>query len=573
MGLDSLADSELLRSFRERRDEDAFRELVRRYLGLVLQVAQRRTGQPQSAEEIAQNVFLKLARKARQLDPESVLGAWLHRVTVQEAIDFHRREYRRRRAMKTYQQDRISSDRTEVDDLPPEVLDNLDEALTKLSDSDRSALMLRFHGGLRFRELAVRLGKSEDAVRKQVARALKKLSLRLRRSTGAGVPVTALASGLGLALGQKTSASSALVTTIAQGALASNSIPVSSFLLTNVMVLMKSKLIIAGLVMVLAAFVGGRRTAASFEKKLLAQSYQSSIQRAALAQVAQVSIPDEMPGLVGRSVPEIMAEAAEVAEAQNTGAYYELQLLLSELKPHEYREAIEHLELSGLSQGVFERIGISLVGFWASEDGAAAMDWVDEHLSESRSNAPSRVLRAWSAKDPEAAYARYQAMAEDNDGTRDLYAFRWLAKSVFEGWVHSDPAGAVAALEAVSVEDEDGALFGIAEAVPAAADPEAILGAVERMSLGRTRAQLIRRVASEWAAEEPHAAAAWIDQVADLTTEERLAAKGQIAEAWMRYDSSDAVSIGAWFLSGAPDSRREELRAMVDAQIARIQQK
>ena len=65
--------------------EPAFRELVRHYLNLVYSTAVRLVnGDTHLAEDIAQTVFADLARKARRLPDNVMLGGWLHRHTCRK---------------------------------------------------------------------------------------------------------------------------------------------------------------------------------------------------------------------------------------------------------------------------------------------------------------------------------------------------------------------------------------------------------------------------------------------------------------------------------------------------------
>src|SRR5579862_5560743 len=75
--------------------QDAFAELVNRHLPLVYSAALRQVRSPQLAEEDSQSVFTQLAHHATTLKPQSVLAAWLHRVTYHAAVDVVRREARR----------------------------------------------------------------------------------------------------------------------------------------------------------------------------------------------------------------------------------------------------------------------------------------------------------------------------------------------------------------------------------------------------------------------------------------------------------------------------------------------
>src|SRR5271169_6075350 len=88
-------DLDLLRDYAEKHSEPAFADLVQRHLNLVFSAALRQVRSPQLAEEVAQSVFIDLARQAEQLAPGTVLTAWLYRVTRRNAIDVVRREARR----------------------------------------------------------------------------------------------------------------------------------------------------------------------------------------------------------------------------------------------------------------------------------------------------------------------------------------------------------------------------------------------------------------------------------------------------------------------------------------------
>src|SRR5262249_10865967 len=86
------SDEALLKEFAESGSEKAFGALAEKYLGMVLGIAMRRTGDRTLAEEIAQDVFTILARKARRLKPGSTLAGWIHRVTVIECSNVMRRQ-------------------------------------------------------------------------------------------------------------------------------------------------------------------------------------------------------------------------------------------------------------------------------------------------------------------------------------------------------------------------------------------------------------------------------------------------------------------------------------------------
>ena len=76
--------------------EQAFRELVERYVNLVYSAAIRHLEEAQLAQDVVQTVFTALARKARTLPRDVVLGGWLYRHTCFVASQAARTERRRR---------------------------------------------------------------------------------------------------------------------------------------------------------------------------------------------------------------------------------------------------------------------------------------------------------------------------------------------------------------------------------------------------------------------------------------------------------------------------------------------
>lgn len=98
-------DEVLLREFVESRSEDAFRQLVERYTGLVFGVALRCTGSRELSEEISQNVFTIFAAKAARLSAQDSLAPWLHRTAFFEATKLRRAESRRMTRMNKLIQD------------------------------------------------------------------------------------------------------------------------------------------------------------------------------------------------------------------------------------------------------------------------------------------------------------------------------------------------------------------------------------------------------------------------------------------------------------------------------------
>ncbi len=168
----SETDLQLLTRYDSQRDEDAFAEIVRRYVDLVHSAALRQVRSPELAEEVAQAVFIELARQARHLPSRPVLAAWLYHVTRRRAIDVVRREAGRRLREETAQElqamNATAEDWTHIEPL-------LDDAMDALEETDRMAVLLRYFQNKPLREVGEAMGVSDDAAQKRVSRAVERL--------------------------------------------------------------------------------------------------------------------------------------------------------------------------------------------------------------------------------------------------------------------------------------------------------------------------------------------------------------------------------------------------------------
>jgi RNA polymerase sigma factor (sigma-70 family) len=181
----SETDLELLRCYAREHAEEAFADVVQRHLGLVHSAALRQVRSTHLAEEIAQSVFVDLARNARRLAPNTVVAGWLYEVTRRTAIDVLRRESRRELREQTAEE-LNSMNSTEPDWM--EIAPLLEEAMATLEPGDRAAILLRYFENKSLREVGRTLGASENAAQKRVSRALDRLH-RFFRSKD--IPTTA----------------------------------------------------------------------------------------------------------------------------------------------------------------------------------------------------------------------------------------------------------------------------------------------------------------------------------------------------------------------------------------------
>ena len=175
--MQNLDDSELLRLCGTNRSDEAFSVLVSRHLDLVYSSALRQVRDPHLAKDVAQSVFLLLAKKARTLKRETILTGWLYRTTRFIVSDTFRAENRRRAREHAAMQPLTISDPHGASHEPrwEEIEPLLDDAIATLNEQDRDLLLLRYFEKQSFKDVGRRFGINEDAAQKRVSRALEKL--------------------------------------------------------------------------------------------------------------------------------------------------------------------------------------------------------------------------------------------------------------------------------------------------------------------------------------------------------------------------------------------------------------
>ena len=170
----SLADRDLLRRLRES-PEMAFRDFVERYQCEVYRVAYGIIGCRNSADEVAQRVFVKAYFFVNSFDGRSSLYAWVYRITVNECYRFLR-EKRRNDLYTDYSANRHPL--SEQKGIRRDLLNNL---LERMPEEDRYLLLLRELEGLSITHLADATGLNENTVRLKLFRTRQALARAARQ--------------------------------------------------------------------------------------------------------------------------------------------------------------------------------------------------------------------------------------------------------------------------------------------------------------------------------------------------------------------------------------------------------
>jgi RNA polymerase sigma-70 factor (ECF subfamily) len=165
-------------------DELAFREIVERYQAKVFSIIYGILRNRNDAEDIAQQVFAKIYFSIKNFDFRSSLLTWIYKITVNECYDYLRKKKVRKLV---YESDFSADDslRMEISepatDHAPAVDHRLAQhdlilkLLSKISEEDRSLLLLKEVEGHSVEELSEMTGMNENTIKVKLFRARQKL--------------------------------------------------------------------------------------------------------------------------------------------------------------------------------------------------------------------------------------------------------------------------------------------------------------------------------------------------------------------------------------------------------------
>ncbi|WP_135081901.1 sigma-70 family RNA polymerase sigma factor [Terasakiella sp. SH-1] len=162
-------------------DQKAFQSLIQKYLPYILKTAERMTGDASLAEDIAQDVMIKLWDKAPEWDERgpAVLKTWLYRVTVNLCID-------KQRGKKHLPIEHIellpSLAKDAVSHVHEKQLEDIIQNLFyELTEQQRFVIVLSYYEGLGATEIAEIMELSTGAVSGLLHRARNTLKIKLSK--------------------------------------------------------------------------------------------------------------------------------------------------------------------------------------------------------------------------------------------------------------------------------------------------------------------------------------------------------------------------------------------------------
>jgi RNA polymerase sigma-70 factor (ECF subfamily) len=162
--------------------------LVERHRAMVYRVAYQFAGNHHDAEDIAQEVFIKVYRSLDRFRQDSQLSSWMYRIVMNACID-HRRHLAPA-GMAPFGEAAEQKMLNTPEDAPGpearayagELGDMLESEIGRLPKGQRIVFVMRHHQGLKLCEIAAALGLAEGTVKRQLHSAVHRLRQALTRA-------------------------------------------------------------------------------------------------------------------------------------------------------------------------------------------------------------------------------------------------------------------------------------------------------------------------------------------------------------------------------------------------------
>ena len=175
-------DLELVELF-QKGNEASFNELVRRYQEKVYWIAYRFVNDHDQADDIAQDVFVKIYSALKDFREESGFYTWLYRITVNGALNAIRKQRLRDfiRIDEFFETADDESDQPDIQFEKDEQQKLIEEATAKLPEKQKAVFILRYHEELSYEEISLILKTSIGGLKANYFHAIKKIGEYVRR--------------------------------------------------------------------------------------------------------------------------------------------------------------------------------------------------------------------------------------------------------------------------------------------------------------------------------------------------------------------------------------------------------
>ena len=174
-GLEDLSDAEIVNLCKKELPSDltAYRELLRRYEGLVYNTCMKFIGSKQDAEEVAQDALIQVFHKIHQFEGRSAFKTWLYKIVHNYCRNRVSKIIRKREGKESYEKHSAEIIPDVQEDKKETLLsENVQDAMNKMKEKERAILVMKFTTGMTIQEISDSMEIGLSAAKMRLYRAL-----------------------------------------------------------------------------------------------------------------------------------------------------------------------------------------------------------------------------------------------------------------------------------------------------------------------------------------------------------------------------------------------------------------
>ncbi|MCG3089846.1 RNA polymerase sigma factor [Sporosarcina cyprini] len=165
-------------------DKQAFANIINKYKNPLYATILRMTKNPQDAQDLVQDAFIKVYRNLHKYDGGGAFSGWLYRVAINHCMDEFRKKRYSTVQVQLEEEAIINPNHPEIVFLKREKSRQLERLISTLPEDERLIILLRYVNEISYEEISELLGVPLSTVRNKLHRAKKKMRDTVKREGG-----------------------------------------------------------------------------------------------------------------------------------------------------------------------------------------------------------------------------------------------------------------------------------------------------------------------------------------------------------------------------------------------------
>ncbi|MFS1515310.1 RNA polymerase sigma factor [Bacillus sp. SCS-151] len=162
-------------------NKQVYAHIINKYKNSLFATILRMTKNPQDAQDLVQEVFIKVYHQLHKYDGQGSFSNWMYRVAINHCIDEFRKKHYKMKQVEINEGDLLNMNDPEVIFLKKEKQRQLERLIETLQEDERMVILLRYVNELSYNEISELVDLPLSTVRNKLHRAKRKMRLTVKQ--------------------------------------------------------------------------------------------------------------------------------------------------------------------------------------------------------------------------------------------------------------------------------------------------------------------------------------------------------------------------------------------------------